>query len=51
MEAEDLISMIEMHGKPDSEVIIVIDGKEYKLTGTVIGDEDESAVYVYAEER
>ena len=50
MAADDLINCLMMHcSSPEDDVIIVIDKIEYRLTGTIIGDEEESAVYVYAE--
>ena len=49
MDAEDLVSQLQMHGKQDSAVIVVLDGKEHALTGTVIGDSDLGEVYIYAE--
>ena len=47
MDAEDLVSQLQMHGQPDSTVIVVLDGKDHALTGTVIGDSDEGEVYIY----
>ncbi len=52
MDIDDVIALLGMHCNNFSdEVIIVIGQKEYKLEGTVIGDMDEQAVYVYAEEK
>ncbi len=49
MKAEDLINCLMLHCScPSDTVIIVIDGQNYKLDGTVIGDEDEETVFVYA---
>lgn len=49
MEVDDLMNCLMMHSSSKSnEVIIVIDGENYKLNGTIIGDEDENAVFVYA---
>ena len=51
MDVDDLMNCMEMHcSYPDDKVIIVINGKNYKLTGTVIGDEDENVIFIYAEE-
>ncbi len=51
MEVDDLINCMAMHcSSPGDEVIIMINGKEYVLTGTIVGDENESALFIYAEE-
>ena len=52
MDVDDLMNCMVMHcACPNDEVIIVIKGKEYKLTETIIGDEDEGAIFIYAEEK
>ena len=52
MDVDDLMNCMVMHCScPNNEVIIVINGNEYKLTGTIIGDEDEGALFIYAEEK
>lgn len=52
MNAQDLVFQVETHGQSEAEVIIMIDGTEHRLTGTVVGDSEEGdsgELYIYAE--
>ena len=51
MEAEDLVFQMQMNGEAGNEVVIVIDGVDHKLTGTVIGDSGLGETYIYAEKK
>lgn len=45
MDALDFVTEIDMHGKPESVVIIILNDKEY-VPVTIIGDEGKLFIYV-----